>query len=111
LPAINSSVFFKRNSSNAFLCATSTLGFVSFLCCGITLMKKLMVVTGNVILAMTLGFVAGCGGGGGGSDSAAAPTDSGGGGSTGGGTSQAIVGVSTPSSVSVVTAQNADAQQ
>jgi hypothetical protein len=66
-------------------------------------MKKMLlsVVSGSA-LVLVMGLAAGCGGGGGSSSSP---------GNGGGGNGDVVEGISTPSSVSVVTAQNADQVQ
>jgi len=68
-------------------------------------MKKTQLsILGGVVVVVALGFASGCGGGGGSSHSA-------GGGGGGGGNDDTVEGISTPSSVSVVTAQNVDQVQ
>jgi hypothetical protein len=70
-------------------------------------MKKTSLSLFASVLVLGLGLASGCGGGGGSSHDA--PTTNGGGG--GGNHNEAVQGVSTPSSLSVVTAQNADQVQ
>lgn len=69
-------------------------------------MKKTPVSLLASVLVFSLGLASGCGGGGGGGSHS-----SGGGGGGGGGNNDPVEGISTPSSVSVVTAQNADQVQ
>jgi hypothetical protein len=71
-------------------------------------MKKASLKVLASVLVFSLGLASGCGGGGGSSRSPSNPVTGGGG---GGGNNEAVQGVSTPSSVSVVTAQNADQVQ
>lgn len=59
-------------------------------------MSKLLRLLSGVCVLVIVGLIAGCGGGGGSSDA-----------STSGNTTQSVAGVTTPDSVSVVTAQNA----
>jgi hypothetical protein len=66
-------------------------------------MKKTQLSILGGVVVVVLGLASGCGGGGGSSHSA--------GGGSGGGNNDTVEGISTPSSVSVVTAQNVDQVQ